>query len=61
LAGLPADEPVFVLRGQDELAPDVVEFWADIAESKGVTSSKVAQARQWAEMMREWQPRKLPD
>lgn len=65
------DEPVFVLRGQDTLAPSLVENWAvlllrgrnpmDLSEKE---LSKIKDARQIAEEMRQWQGkngRKFPD
>jgi hypothetical protein len=54
-------EPVFVLRGQDALAPEVVLYWVALAIRHGVPDEKVQEARRWAEEMREWQPRKVPD
>jgi hypothetical protein len=64
-AGLiPEDEPVFLLRGQDRLAPDVLRHWAhQLLESGG--DGKMAQmAMQQANDMLVWQAkhkRKLPD
>ena len=56
------EEPVFVLRGQDILAPETVEFWATLAEKHDVSPSrKVREAREWADEMAAWTPRKLPD
>jgi hypothetical protein len=55
------DEPIFVLRGQDSLAPDVVRQWADRAERAGCTIDKVREARDLADAMEQWPRRKLPD
>ena len=67
------DEPVFVLRGKDELAPDLIDEWATRCNMShafrepGVTAAierKVTEARELAERMREWQRvngSKLPD
>lgn len=55
------DEPVFVLRGQDVLAADLVDSWADKAEQCGCNRAKVADARKLAAAMRGWSPRKYPD
>ncbi len=58
------DEPVFVLRAQDELAPGLVEEWAARAEKRGTPADKVAQARSLAQSMAEWQREhgcKVPD
>jgi hypothetical protein len=53
-------EPVFVLRAQDKLAPDVVRVWADNAQAAGATA-KANGAREVALAMEAWPHRKLPD
>lgn len=58
---IPADEPVFLLRAQDEVAWIVVLDWAVIAETRGVSPELVKQARDQAEKMRVWSKKKLPD
>lgn len=64
-AGLiPDDEPVFLLRGQDRAAPQVVEMWAKLAGGMGASIEIVSAALEQAEEMREWQRRraqKTPD
>lgn len=61
------DEPVFLLRGQDNLAADLVDTWAIQASllvpAIDVNSfdKKVAEARQIAEFMRGWKYKKDPD
>jgi hypothetical protein len=57
-------EPVFVLRAQDQLAPVVIKIWALLAEGLGVSQEKVSEARFVAEDMEIWQlnnVRKIPD
>lgn len=55
-AGLiPADEPVFLLRGKDVLAPAVIGFWADQASRAGASPEIVQAARRQAGAMLEWQ------
>lgn len=54
-------EPVFVLRGQDVLAADLVELWAIRAKSLGCSLDKVNEAFRLAEAMREWPVQKAPD
>jgi hypothetical protein len=62
------DEPVFVLRSQDNLAADLVEKWA-ISMGLLVTSIdegsrlavKASEARSIAEAMRAWPIHKNPD
>jgi len=55
------DEPVFVLRAQDRLAPMTVRHWARLAEMKGAPAEKVREARVLAEAMEAWPNRKYPD
>jgi hypothetical protein len=49
------DEPVFVLRAQDELAPLVVAAWASMAADVGHRPDKVTEAMKCADQMRLWQ------
>ena len=58
---IPDDEPVFILRAQDELASGVVREWCARAEAAGVRSSMLFGARQIAEAMDRWPVKKLPD
>lgn len=64
-AGLiPADEPVFLIRGQDRVAPQAVRLWANLAESHGASHAIVLAARLQAQAMEEWQAArtsKVPD
>ncbi len=57
----PKNEPVFVLRGQDILAGNIVDMWADEAESVGVDPDKVQEARNQAHTMKLWPHHKVPD
>lgn len=52
---IPADEPVFLLRGQDMVAPAVVDLWADRAALVGASDEIVSSARTCAAVMRQWQ------
>jgi hypothetical protein len=48
-----ADEPVFVLRAKDPLAPDIIRLWA--AEAQGVHEvEKCTEANQIADDMESW-------
>ena len=61
---MPEQEPVFVLRAQDQLAPVVIKIWALLAESLGSSQEKVSEARLVAEDMEVWQLNnhwKIPD
>lgn len=55
------DEPIFVLRAQDKLAPALVRQWADQAAANGCPEPKVQDARQLADRMESWPVRKMPD
>ena len=62
------DEPVFVLRAQDNLAADLVDKWAThvgllvpAIDVGSAMAKKVAEAKQIAEAMREWPIHKNPD
>jgi hypothetical protein len=64
-AGLiPADEPVFLIRGQDIIGPAAVDALADLAEYRGAAAHIVEAAREQARRMREWgfsRGAKVPD
>lgn len=60
-ANLEPGEPSFTLRGQDILAPSIVDEWAKRAEAAGVSAELVAAARERAEAMRRWPKKKRPD
>ena len=53
--------PIFILLGQDELAPGAVRYWAHGAADRGVNSEKVSSALCAADQMEKYKPRKLPD
>lgn len=55
------DEPVFILRGQDRFASELVEYWARQAgERLGFGHPKIIEAQEIAERMRNWKPRRYP-
>ena len=51
---IPDDEPVFLLRSQDALAPQAVRVWADAVELNGGDPAMVASAREHADLMEEY-------
>lgn len=59
------NEPFFVLRGNDKLAPRLIAAWADAAEQMGTPLPKVQEARQCGQDMLAWQraqgTAKIPD
>ena len=57
------DEPVFLLRAKDKLAPNTVRQWAAMCYENG-RNDEGERAMQWATEMEIWQtknPSKLPD
>lgn len=61
---IPVDEPVFLLRAQDVIAPGLVSIWADIADVIGADQAIVNAAREQSIEMRKWQSihkSKVPD
>jgi hypothetical protein len=59
------DEPLFVLRAQDMLAPEIVREWAYRALAAGTPHEKVDAARKCADEMENYQiqkqAKKVPD
>jgi len=51
---IPADEPVFLLRGQDIHAPDTLRFYARLLEESG-NNAMVEELRNHARKMLIWQ------
>lgn len=61
---IPANEPVFLLRGQDICAPFAIQAWAEEAEKRGADPEIIRKARTWAAEMITYQANvksKLPD
>jgi hypothetical protein len=64
LAKVAPDEPIFVLRSQDRLAPTLVRMWAELVELLSAPSEKTWEARRLATEMEFWQSahgKKIPD
>lgn len=60
-AGLiPADEPVFLLRAQDELACKAVAYYASLCE-QAQAAEVAAKARAHSDLMAAWPKKKVPD
>lgn len=55
LSKVAEDEPVFVLRAKDRLAPAAVRMWAEIAIAANVDPDKVIEAKMLAHEMEKWQ------
>jgi hypothetical protein len=58
---IPTEEPVFLMRGQDAIAAQVVRYYADLAATVGCDPELVKGTRAHADLMEQWQPKKLPD
>lgn len=58
---IPADEPVFLLRGQDLFAAAAVRHWADLVEAGGGDAEIVSTARAQADKIAAWPEKKIPD
>lgn len=60
-AGLiPEDEPVFLLRAQDQLACEAVRYYAELC-AKNQAPEVAAKALAHAELMAKWPKKKIPD
>lgn len=61
---IPADEPVFLLRAKDIVAPSIVRAWATAAYGAGADDRITAAARAHADAMEDWQKKhgyQVPD
>lgn len=58
---IPADEPVFLIRGQDAVGGATVRMWASLAESVGASKEIVSIAREHANKMDAWPKKKIAD
>lgn len=58
---IPADEPVFLLRGQDVCAAETVRAYAGMVERAGGSAEMVSLCRSWADQMEQWPKKKTPD
>lgn len=48
------DEPLFVLRAKDPLAPDIVRLWAKTRQILNGRTPRVIEAEECAAAMEEW-------
>lgn len=58
---IPENEPVFLLRGQDPMAEETLNFYAASIEDNGADPAIVASVREQAIRMGEWSEKKIPD
>ena len=57
---IPDDEPVVLLRGQDELAVEAIRYYAELCE-KHQAPDVAAKMRNHLELMKAWPKKKIPD
>lgn len=56
LLGIPEDEPIFILRGQDVIAPDAIRAYARKCKLMGFVSQRfTSQVEVCADEMASWQ------
>ncbi len=58
---IPEDEPVFLIRGQDQVGAKTVRAWADLNEEHGGDPKLTSLARQHADLMEAWPKKKKAD
>ena len=54
------NEPLFVLRGQDLIAPLIVREWVKLAEQHDTPPAKLKEALAQSSRMEEWKPQQIP-
>jgi hypothetical protein len=52
---IPEDEPVFLIRGQDKIAPTVLRYYANLNDTQHGDPQLSDQVREQAERMDQWQ------
>lgn len=61
-AGLiPGEEPVFLLRAQDEAAVHALQAWIAEARRLGASDDILGKAEAHLARMESWKPKKVPD
>ena len=51
---IPADEPVFLIRAQDQIAPDAVRAWAHLHRVNRGSDTAYDLAMKHADLMEQW-------
>lgn len=51
---IPSDEPVFLIRGQDAVAPAALRAWADLNDVAGGDPEASVKTREHAKLMEFW-------
>jgi hypothetical protein len=52
---IPEDEPVFLIRGQDFIAPHILQCYVNAAEANGYPADLIQKAREHIDRMNVWQ------
>lgn len=56
------DEPLFVIRAQDKLAPTAIKIYIMLLEANGANTHKIIEAKASLSAFEKWEgPKKLPD
>lgn len=58
---IPADEPVFLIRGQDRVAADAVRSYANLHRLNGGSDQVYEAAMKQADLMEAWETKKGAD
>lgn len=58
---IPADEPVFLIRGQDIVSGDAVRAWSDLNLKAGGDPELSKRACEQADLMDQWPKKKKAD
>ena len=58
---IPGDEPVFLLRAQDQVAAEVVRIWVVLHLARGGEETIALLAQRQAELMEKWPKHKAAD
>ncbi len=51
---IPANEPVFLLRGCDELSAMTIEYWVGLAKENGIHTDKLEAVTKHIEAVKDW-------
>jgi len=61
---IPENEPVFIIRGQDFTAPDVIYYWGKVARAWGASPELCHRVAEFSDYVARWQQTygcKVPD
>ena len=57
---IPEDEPVFLLRGQDKFAPEIIRAWIKLFVANGGDTHQANKLEEHVQKMEQWQKGELP-